>query len=103
MFNSKSDAPVSINVFPGFQDYSAFNFDHLEDFTMENFSNIPLECEIIKLIMAKSPMLKKAQIQLDESVSLEEENKMLRNLLQLPFPRASPSAKLIIKRPNPAS
>ncbi|PWA37406.1 F-box domain, FBD domain, Leucine-rich repeat domain, L domain-like protein [Artemisia annua] len=99
----KSDtAQISKNL-PDIHDYSGFTLDHLDVFWMEKFANKDREVEFLKLIMAMSPLLKKAQIELDKSVSLDEENKMLRNLLQLPFQRASPSAKLIIERPKPSS
>ncbi|GKB66983.1 F-box/FBD/LRR-repeat protein [Tanacetum coccineum] len=99
----KSDTAHISKTFPGIQDYSGFTLDHLEIFQMVYFANEDLKVDFLKLIMAISPVLKKAQIVLYKSVSLEKENEMLRNLLELPFPRASPSAKLIIKRPNPAS
>nr|GFA35172.1 hypothetical protein [Tanacetum cinerariifolium] len=69
--------------FHDIQDYSAFALDHLEFFCMKYFSNEDHEVDFLKLIMAKSPMLKRAQIELYKSVSLEEENELLRDLLQL--------------------
>ncbi|KAI7758078.1 hypothetical protein M8C21_033591 [Ambrosia artemisiifolia] len=74
--------------------------DHLETLEMKMFSNLPLEMEFVKLIMAKSPVLKKVRIELNDSVSVNEELKMLKDMLLLPFPRASPSAKLIFVRPE---
>ncbi|XP_076918914.1 F-box/FBD/LRR-repeat protein At1g13570-like [Bidens hawaiensis] len=56
--------------------------------------------DLVKLIMAKSPMLKNVRIELNKLVSVNEELKMLRDLLQIPFPRASPSAKLTFVSPN---
>ncbi|MFS8028399.1 hypothetical protein Hanom_Chr16g01510101 [Helianthus anomalus] len=67
---------------------------------IENFSNLPLEIEFVKLIMAKSPVLKKVQIELNGNVSVDEELKMLREMVSNPIPRASPSAKLTIVRPE---
>ncbi|GKE34079.1 hypothetical protein Tco_1453401, partial [Tanacetum coccineum] len=99
----KSDTAQISKNFPDIQDCSGFALDHLELFQMECFTYEDRHVDFLKLIMAKSPMLKKAQIELYESVSLEEENELLRDLLQLPFPRASPSAKLIFIRPEPAS
>ncbi|KAL8268852.1 hypothetical protein R6Q59_002650 [Mikania micrantha] len=78
------------------ENHSDLKLAHLEILEIEMFNNLPLEMEFVKLIMAKSPLLKKVQIQLN--VSVDEEVKMLRGLVLLPFPRASPSAKLIIKR-----
>ncbi|GJW28158.1 F-box/FBD/LRR-repeat protein-like protein [Tanacetum coccineum] len=84
-------------------DFSTFNFNHLEDFTIPYFSNRPLECEIIKLIMAMSPMLKTACIELGEDVSLREELKILRERICMPFLHASPSAITIMGRSEPSS
>ncbi|KAI3763942.1 hypothetical protein L2E82_13940 [Cichorium intybus] len=81
------------------QDYSGLNLDHLKELEITSFHNYASETEFVKLIMAKSPLLKKAQIELSGCVSVDEENKMLRDLLLLPFPRASPSANFIIERP----
>ncbi|GJS03902.1 ALP1-like protein isoform X1 [Tanacetum coccineum] len=99
----KSDTTQISKKFPDIQDYSGFALDHLEFFWVEYFTNEDRQVDFLKLIMAKSPMLKKAQIELFESVSLEEENELLKDLLQLPFPRASPSAKLVFQRPKSAS
>ncbi|GJT61693.1 hypothetical protein Tco_1005226 [Tanacetum coccineum] len=95
-----SDTSQISNNFPDIQDYSGFALDHLEFFWMKYFTNEDRQVDFLKLVMAMSPMLKKAQIELYESVSLEEENELLRDLLQLSFLRASPSAKFIFKRPE---
>ncbi|MFS8028388.1 hypothetical protein Hanom_Chr16g01509971 [Helianthus anomalus] len=50
--------------------------------------------DLVKFIMAKSPMLEKVQIELNPNVAIDEEVKMLRDMLLLPFQRASHSAKL---------
>ena len=55
----------------------------------------------VKLIMANSPLLKKARIELSSNVSADEELQMFRDLVLLPFPRASPSTKFIIERQLP--
>ncbi|KAI3763944.1 hypothetical protein L2E82_13942 [Cichorium intybus] len=81
------------------QDYSGLNLDHLKQLEITSFHNYAPEMEFVKLIMAKSPLLKKARIELSGCVSVDQENKMLRDLLLLPFPRASPSANFIIQRP----
>ncbi|KAJ0642641.1 putative F-box domain, FBD domain, leucine-rich repeat domain superfamily [Helianthus annuus] len=82
------------------EDNLNLTLDHLETLEIKMFSNLPLEMEFVKLIMAKSLMLKKVRIELNDNVSVDEEVKMLRDLVLLPFPRASPSAKLIIERPE---
>ncbi|GJV99317.1 F-box/FBD/LRR-repeat protein [Tanacetum coccineum] len=99
----KSDGPqISMNYLD-FHDYSAFNFDYLENLAMINFSNLDLELEFVKLIMAKSPVLEKVQIELNEAVSVAEELKIFRDFVRLPFPRASPSAITIIERRKASS
>ncbi|KAL7606549.1 hypothetical protein Lser_V15G15206 [Lactuca serriola] len=82
------------------QDYSGLNLDHLRELEITNFHNYAPEMEFVKLIMAKSPLLKKARIELDNSISVDIEVKMLQDLVLQPFPRASTSAKFIIERPK---
>ncbi|MFS8028393.1 putative F-box domain, FBD domain, leucine-rich repeat domain superfamily [Helianthus anomalus] len=80
--------------------YPDLKLDHLESLVIEMFSNLPLEMDFVKLIMAKSPVLKNVRIELNANVSVDEEVKMLRELVSHPVPRASPSAKLIVVRPK---
>ncbi|CAH1416818.1 unnamed protein product [Lactuca virosa] len=82
-----------------FQDYSGINLHHLKEMEITCFRDLFSWMEFVKLLMAKSPVLKKARVELDTSVSVDQENKMLRDLLLLPFPCASPAAKFIIERP----
>ncbi|GJW89527.1 hypothetical protein Tco_0164867 [Tanacetum coccineum] len=82
-----------------FQDYSGFNLDHLEDLQMLNFRNLAIEFKHLKFIMAKSLVLNKVRLELNKEVSVDEELKILRDFIRLPFPRASPSAILIIECP----
>ncbi|KAF5762120.1 putative FBD domain-containing protein [Helianthus annuus] len=89
---------TSSNFFDS-KDYSDLKLDHLETLEMKMFSNLPLEMAFVKLIMAQSPVLKKVRIELSDNVSVDEELKMLKDMLLLPFPRASPSAKLIFVLP----
>ncbi|KAI7754347.1 hypothetical protein M8C21_006035 [Ambrosia artemisiifolia] len=74
--------------------------DRLETLVIEMFSNLSVEMDFVKLIMAKSPTLKKVRIELNGNVSVKEELEMLRELVLNPIPRASPSAKLSVVRPN---
>ncbi|CAH1416819.1 unnamed protein product [Lactuca virosa] len=83
---------------PDIQDYSGLNLDHLKELEITNFHNHGLEMEFVKLIMCKSPVLKKARIELHSHVSVNEEVKMLRGLVHMPFPRASPAAGFTIER-----
>ncbi|KAJ0445091.1 putative FBD domain-containing protein [Helianthus annuus] len=81
------------------EEYPDMNLGYLETLKIENFSKLPLEMEFVKLIMAKSPELEEVRIKLNVNVSVDEELKMLREMLLFSFPRASPNAKLIIDRP----
>ncbi|GKD90091.1 hypothetical protein Tco_1365598 [Tanacetum coccineum] len=58
-FEKSDGQQVSMNSL-GLQDYSAFNFDYLEKLEMLNYSNLDLELEFVKLVMAKSPVLEKS-------------------------------------------
>ncbi|CAH1416825.1 unnamed protein product [Lactuca virosa] len=78
--------------------YLGMKLDHLEELEITSFHNYAQEMEFVKLIMAKSPLLKKAPVELNSSVSVDEEVKMLRDLLRLTFPRASPAVDIIIQR-----
>ncbi|KAJ0683268.1 putative F-box domain, leucine-rich repeat domain superfamily, F-box-like domain superfamily [Helianthus annuus] len=81
------------------ENYSDLKLDHLETLEMNmTRSNLPLGMDLVKLVMAKAPVLKKVQLDLNASVSIDDEVIMLRDLVLLPFARASPSAKLIIRR-----
>ncbi|CAH1416812.1 unnamed protein product [Lactuca virosa] len=90
----------TFNNLPDIQDYLGLNLDHLKEMEIISFTNHALEIEFVKLVMAKSPVLMKALVELDICVSVDEEVKMLRDLLRIPFPRASPTANFIIKRPK---
>ena len=70
---------------------------------MLNFSNLALQLEFVKLVMAKSPALEKVRIDLSTEVSVDEELKILRDFKRSPFTPASPSAKFIIERQKPSS
>ena len=80
------------------QNDSSLSLDHLEEFEITWFRNLPFEIEFVKLILAKSPVLKRLIIGLSCKVFVVEEVTMLRDLIHVPIPRASPSAKFIAKR-----
>ncbi|KAK9051149.1 hypothetical protein SSX86_027775 [Deinandra increscens subsp. villosa] len=61
------------------EDHSDLKLDNLETLVIERFSDLPLEREFAKLVMAKSPVLKKVRIELHDKVSIDEELKMLRD------------------------
>nr|GEY08622.1 hypothetical protein [Tanacetum cinerariifolium] len=99
VMRKKRHAPQASMNLIDFHDYSCFNLDHLEDLQMLNFRNLAIEFKLLKLIMAKSPVLNKVRLELSKIVSVDEELKILRDFIRLPFPRASPSATLTIERP----
>ncbi|KAI3763940.1 hypothetical protein L2E82_13938 [Cichorium intybus] len=80
--------------------YSGLKLDNLKELEITSFRNYAPEMEFVKLIMAKSPVLEKARLEIPSNVFVYEELKMLRDFLHLPFPRASPAAKFIIERPK---
>ncbi|KAK1425581.1 hypothetical protein QVD17_20935 [Tagetes erecta] len=90
------------NNFFDVENNSDLKLDHLETLKMRRFSNLRLEREFVKLIMAKSPALKKVRIQLSDNVSALE-LKMVKELVLHSFLRASPFVKLIIERPKKSS
>ncbi|XP_076946190.1 F-box/FBD/LRR-repeat protein At1g13570-like [Bidens hawaiensis] len=81
------------------ENHPELKLDYLEILEIKKFSNSPLEMEVVKLIMAKSPELENVEIELDSNISVGEELKILRDFVLLSFPRASASAKLTIVRP----
>ncbi|KAF5762134.1 putative FBD domain-containing protein [Helianthus annuus] len=98
--NEKLPVQQTATNFLDLEGYPDMKMDHLETLEIYDFSNLRLETEFVKLIMAKSPVLKKVLIELDDNVSVDEELKMLREMVLNPIPRASPSAKLTIVRPE---
>ncbi|XP_076910632.1 F-box/FBD/LRR-repeat protein At1g13570-like [Bidens hawaiensis] len=83
----------------GLENYADLKLDRLERLEIQMVKTLPVvTMDFVKLIMAKSPVLKIVRIVLYGAVSVDEEVKMLRDLVLLPLPRASPSAKLIVTR-----
>ncbi|KAI7726305.1 hypothetical protein M8C21_014361 [Ambrosia artemisiifolia] len=79
------------------QDYSYVILDHLRVITITNFTNMKPGMDFVRLILAKSPMLKIVDIMIDKRVDIHGEVKMLKELLQ--YPRASTRAKIKFERP----
>ncbi|KAL8268854.1 hypothetical protein R6Q59_002652 [Mikania micrantha] len=96
-YNEKLSVRRTPNNFLDLENHSDLKLDHLETLMIKMFSNSPLVMDFVKLVMAKSPVLKKVRIQLRGGVSIDEELKMLRSLVLLPFRRASPYAKLVVE------
>ncbi|MFS8028398.1 putative FBD domain-containing protein [Helianthus anomalus] len=59
------------------ENYSDLKLDHLETLQIENYSNLPLEMEFVKLIMDKSPVLKKVRLKHRLILSVDEELEIL--------------------------
>ncbi|XP_071739410.1 F-box/FBD/LRR-repeat protein At1g13570-like [Rutidosis leptorrhynchoides] len=94
--NEKLPIQESSIKFADLRDDLSLTLDNLEIFEVVYFSNISCEMEFVKLIMCKSPILEIAQIELKDNVSADDELKIVRDMER--FPRASPSAQLIIER-----
>ncbi|XP_071695471.1 F-box/FBD/LRR-repeat protein At1g13570-like [Rutidosis leptorrhynchoides] len=76
--------------------YSNIWLKNLNKLKIYGFFGFELHLEFVLLIMAKSPMLKKVTIELTEEVTDDVESIVSRTLLH--SPRASGSAKVIVKR-----
>lgn len=72
-------------------------FEHLKVLEISNFINLKLELEFVKLILAKSPVLKKVWIILYKTVTKDEGLKMCKILSDCP--RASPMVDIIVDDP----
>nr|XP_043635136.1 uncharacterized protein LOC122606240 [Erigeron canadensis] len=68
--------------------------EHMKEFEFKNFTNDKYELAFVRLILAKSPVLKKVSIVLHYTVSNEAETPILRILLS--YPRASPVAVITV-------
>ncbi|KAJ0815248.1 putative F-box domain, FBD domain, leucine-rich repeat domain superfamily [Helianthus annuus] len=79
------------------QGYSNVNLDHLRVLTISNFASMKTGMDFVKLVLAKSPMLKIVDIVIDKRVDINGEVKMLKELVQ--YPRASTKAEIRFQRP----
>lgn len=77
------------------EDYSDIWLEHLNEFA---FGNSKLNLELVKLILAKSPVLKKVRITLCKQVTKDEELKICKVLLR--SPHVSPMVDIIVERCN---
>lgn len=75
------------------QDYSDVILDHLCELEITNISHMKPGLDFVKLILAKSPMLKKVGMVIDKQVDISSQVKMLRDLLQ--YQRASTKAEIV--------
>ncbi|MFS8021684.1 putative F-box domain, FBD domain, leucine-rich repeat domain superfamily [Helianthus anomalus] len=81
------------------QDYSYVILDHLRVIKITNFSHMKTGMDFVKLILAKSPMLKKVDIHIHQQVDIHGELKIVKELIQ--YPRASAKAEIIINKEQP--
>uniref|UniRef100_A0A251RUW4 Putative F-box domain, FBD domain, Leucine-rich repeat domain, L domain-like protein n=1 Tax=Helianthus annuus TaxID=4232 RepID=A0A251RUW4_HELAN len=88
--------PTAMNLIDQ-QDYSYVVLHHLRLISITNFDNMKTGMDFVKLILAKSPMLKIVDIMIDKRVAIHGEVKMLKELLQ--YPRASTRAEIRVQRP----
>lgn len=62
-------------------DYSGIWLENLKELEIDNFCNIEREVEFVKLILAKSPLLMKVRIVLNNDVAENEDLQTLTTLL----------------------
>lgn len=79
------------------EDYCYISLDNLRELEIKNMSNIRPGMDFVKLILGKSPTLRNVGIVIDNRVTINDEVKMLRELLQ--YQRASTNAKIVFGRP----
>ncbi|KAI7726293.1 hypothetical protein M8C21_014349 [Ambrosia artemisiifolia] len=72
--------------------------DHLRVIRIRNFTNTKIGMDFVKLILAKSPMLKKVDIYINHQVDINGELKIVKELIR--YPRASAKAEIMIKKPT---
>ncbi|GKA37863.1 F-box/FBD/LRR-repeat protein-like protein [Tanacetum coccineum] len=77
------------------EDCSDISLGHLKEFEFKYFSEWIGEMEFVKLMLAKSPLLKKARIILGTEVTKDEGSRMCKMLLD--SPRASQMADIIVE------
>nr|GEU56499.1 hypothetical protein [Tanacetum cinerariifolium] len=75
--------------------YSDIWLEHLNEFAYVDLGDSKLNLELVKLILAKSPLLKKVRITLCNKVTKDEELKICKVLLR--SPRASPMVDIIVE------
>ncbi|KAI7754348.1 hypothetical protein M8C21_006036 [Ambrosia artemisiifolia] len=75
------------------QDYSYVKLDHLDNLEITNFSNMKPGMDFLKLVLAKSPMLKKVRVVINNNVSATNEVQMLKDLLWNPCASAGVQIK----------
>lgn len=79
------------------QDFAYVCFKHLREIEITNFTNMKPLKDFVKLILARSPMLKLVDVLIDKRVDIHDEVKMLKELIQ--YQRALTGAKFKFERP----
>ncbi|GKD45500.1 F-box/FBD/LRR-repeat protein-like protein, partial [Tanacetum coccineum] len=77
------------------KDCSDIRLGHLKEFEFIKFYGMMSEMEFVKLMLAKSPMLKKARIILGTEVTEDEVSRMCKMFLD--SPRASQMSDIIVE------
>ncbi|MFS8028409.1 putative F-box domain, leucine-rich repeat domain superfamily, F-box-like domain superfamily [Helianthus anomalus] len=90
--STEAISQTAMNLFD-LQDYSNVKLDHLHDMEITNFSNMKPGMDFLKLILAKSSMLKKVRVVINNNISVNDEVKMLRDLLWNPCASAGAQIK----------
>ncbi|GJV30177.1 F-box/FBD/LRR-repeat protein [Tanacetum coccineum] len=78
------------------EDFSDIWLEHLNECVIGDYRDLRLNLELVKLILAKSPVLKKVKIFLCNEISKDEELKTCKILLS--SARASPLVDIIVER-----
>ncbi|KAJ0445110.1 putative F-box domain, leucine-rich repeat domain superfamily, F-box-like domain superfamily [Helianthus annuus] len=86
---------TAMNLFE-LQDYSYVKLDHLDELEITNFGDMKPGMDFLKLILAKSSMLKKVRVVINNNISVSDEVKMLRDVLWNPC--ASVGAQIKFER-----
>ena len=69
--------------------------EHLKELEIENMIYREIELDFVKLVLAKSPVLKKVRLFLHEEVSKDEQMQISETLLD--SPRASLEVQIIVE------
>ncbi|MFS7899500.1 putative F-box domain, leucine-rich repeat domain superfamily, F-box-like domain superfamily [Helianthus anomalus] len=90
--STEAISQTAMNLFD-LQDYSNVKLDRLHDLEITNFSNMKPGMDFLKLILAKSSMLKKVRVVINNNIYVNDEVKMLRDLLWNPWASAGAQIK----------
>ena len=80
------------------EDYSDIMLERLNELEITSFINAKNQLNFVRLILARSPVLKKVRITLCKQVTKDEEWKICKVLLR--SPHVSPMVDIIVERCN---